>query len=290
VAKSSNYRVKLRRRREGKTDYQARKALVVSGKPRLVTRTANRNITAQILIAKSHGDEVLAAANSRELVKTYGWKAATGNIPAAYLTGYLCGLKAKAKGIKEAILDIGLVAPTKGAKIFATLSGVLDAGVEVPHSEEKIVKDRMKGEHIAKYAKSLGAGSEEYTAKFSKYNAQGVAPEKISEHVTKVKAIIADSFKTGKQVAPTIEKEAPPVKAEVPAPVKVEKVEKALEKAPAAKKAVAKKVAAKKEVPKEDAPVEKKKAPAKKTAKPKVAAKEPTAPKEKTIKKGGKKA
>lgn len=290
MAKSSNYRVKLRRRREGKTDYQARKALVVSGKPRLVTRTANRNITAQILIAKSHGDEVLAAANSRELVKTYGWKAATGNIPAAYLTGYLCGLKAKAKGIKEAILDIGLVAPTKGAKIFATLSGVLDAGVEVPHSEEKIVKDRMKGEHIAKYAKSLGAGSEEYTAKFSKYNAQGVAPEKISEHVTKVKAIIADSFKTGKQVAPTIEKEAPPVKAEVPAPVKVEKVEKALEKAPAAKKAVAKKVAAKKEVPKEDAPVEKKKAPAKKTAKPKVAAKEPTAPKEKTIKKGGKKA
>ena len=53
MAKSSNYRVKLRRRREGKTDYQARKALVVSGKPRLVTRTANRNITVQILIAKA---------------------------------------------------------------------------------------------------------------------------------------------------------------------------------------------------------------------------------------------
>ncbi len=69
MAKSSNYRVQLRRRREGKTDYQARKALVVSGKPRLVTRTANRNITVQIIIAKPHGDEVLAAANSRELVK-----------------------------------------------------------------------------------------------------------------------------------------------------------------------------------------------------------------------------
>ena len=100
---------------------------------------------------------------------------------------YLCGLKAKTNGVKEAILDIGLVAPTKGAKIFAALSGVLDAGVEVPHSEEKIVKERMKGEHIAKYAKSLGAGSEEYTAKFSKYTAQGVAPEKISEHFAKVK-------------------------------------------------------------------------------------------------------
>ena len=48
----------------------------------------------------------------------------------------------------------------------------------------------MKGEHIAKYAKSLGAGSEEYTAKFSQYTAQGVAPEKIAEHFTKVKADI----------------------------------------------------------------------------------------------------
>ena len=128
MAKSSNYRVKLRRRREGKTDYQARKSLVISGKPRLVTRGANRNITVQILTAKPNGDKVLAAANSREFVKSYGWRAATGNIPAAYLTGYLCGLKAKAKGIKEAILDIGLVAPTKGAKIFAALSGVVDAG------------------------------------------------------------------------------------------------------------------------------------------------------------------
>ncbi len=74
----------------------------------------------------------------------------------------------------------------------------MDAGVDVPHSEEKIVKERMKGEHIAKYAKSLGAGSEEYNAKFSKYTAQGVAPEKISEHFAKVKNMISESFKTGK--------------------------------------------------------------------------------------------
>lgn len=207
MAKSSNYRVKLRRRREGKTDYQARKALVISGKPRLVTRTTNKNITVQILIAKPHGDEVLAAANSRELVKNYGWKAPTGNTPAAYLTGLLCGSKAKAQGVKEAILDIGLIAPTKGAKIFAALNGVLDAGVDVPHSEEKLVKDRIKGDHIAKYAKSLGAGSEEYNAKFSKYTAQGVAPEKIPEHFNKVKAEITDSFKAGKPVTEPAPKE-----------------------------------------------------------------------------------
>jgi large subunit ribosomal protein L18 len=116
MAKGSNYRVQLRRRRAGKTDYQARKSLVISGKPRLVTRASIKNITVQVLIAKPIGDMVLAAANSRELVKNYGWKASTGNVPAAYLTGYLCGLKAKAKGVQEAILDLGLVSPTKGSK------------------------------------------------------------------------------------------------------------------------------------------------------------------------------
>ncbi len=198
MAKSSNYRVQLRRRREGKTDYQARKAFVLSGKPRLVTRFSLKNATVQIVAAKPQGDEVLAAANSRELIKNFGWKASTGNIPAAYLTGLLCGLKAKANGVEEAILDIGLISPTKGSRIFAALSGVLDAGVDVPHSEEKLVVERTKGEHIAKYGKSLGAGSEEYSAKFSKYIAKGVAPEKVAEHFTKVKADIASSFKGAK--------------------------------------------------------------------------------------------
>ncbi len=201
MAKSGNYRVQLRRRREGKTDYQSRKALVTSGKPRLVTRASLKNMTVQISIAKPNGDEVLAAASSRELAKTYGWKAPTGNVSSAYLTGYLCGLKAKAAGVTEAILDIGLVAPTKGAKVFAALSGVVDAGIEVPHSEEKIVKERMKGEHIAKYAKSLGVGSEEYNARFSKYLAQGVAPEKLPEYFTKVKGEITAAFKTAKTAA-----------------------------------------------------------------------------------------
>src|SRR5208283_4598180 len=207
MAKSGNYRVQLRRRREGKTDYQARKALVTSKKPRLVTRASLKNVTVQITMAKPHGDEILASANSRELINYYGWKAPTGNIPAAYITGLLCGLKAKAEGIEQAILDIGLISPTKGSKIFAVLSGVLDAGVDVPHSEEKIVKERMKGEHIVKYAKSLGTNSEEYTAKFSKYKAQDVAPEKITEHFNKVKAEIVASFKAGKGT--TAEKKAP---------------------------------------------------------------------------------
>lgn len=201
MAKSSNYRVQLRRRREGKTDYQARKALVISRRPRLVTRTSIRNVNAQIIVAKQKGDQVLAAANSHELIKKYGWKAPTGNIPAAYLTGLLVGLKAKAAGIDGSILDIGLITPTKGARIFAVLCGVVDAGVEVPHSEEKLNKNRLKGDHIAWYAKNLGPDSEEYNAKFSKYRAHGVAPEKVAEHFSKIRAEIVSSFK-GAKVAP----------------------------------------------------------------------------------------
>jgi large subunit ribosomal protein L18 len=294
MAKGSSYRVHLRRRREGKTDYQARKALVTSRKPRLVTRASIKNVEVQIIIAKPHGDEVLASANSRELIKSYGWRAPTGNIPASYLTGLLCGVKAKAAGINEAILDIGLVSPTKGSKIFAVLSGVVDAGVEVPHSEEKIVKERMKGEHIAKYAKSLGAGSEEYTAKFSQYSAQGVAPEKIVEHFTKVKAdiiavskgaklpeVIAAPKAAAKEKAPKAAVEAPP-KEKAPVKVKEEKPkgvtaikEKAAAKAPKAK-------ASKTKAPKAKATKEKA---AKKASE--IEAKEP---KEKVTKKGGKKA
>lgn len=195
MARGSSYRVPLRRRREGKTDYQARKALVLSGKLRLVSRSSGKNIVVQIVVAKPHGDEVLAAAHSRELKKAYGWKASTSNVPAAYLTGLLCGLKAKSKGVEEAVLDIGLVAPSKGSKVFAALGGVLDAGVAVPHDEEKLVEERVKGEHIAAYGKSLSGDSEVYSARFSKYLERKFVPEKLPEHFAKVKADIVGSFK-----------------------------------------------------------------------------------------------
>lgn len=193
MVRGSTYRVPLRRRREGKTDYQARKALVLSSKPRFVPRSTAKNIAVQIIVAKPQGDEVLAAAHSREL-KKYGWRAPTGNVPAAYLTGLLCGLKAKAIGLFEAILDIGLVSPTKGSKVFAALDGVLDAGVAVPHDEAKIVKERSEGKHIAVYGKSLGSESEVYSAKFSKYLEQKLVPENLPEHFAKVKAEIVGSF------------------------------------------------------------------------------------------------
>jgi len=197
MAKDSRYCVQLRRRREGKTDYKTRKAFVISRKPRLVVRSTLKNVIAQIIVAKPHGDEVLVSAHSREL-KKYEWKAPGGNLPSAYLTGFLCGLKAKAQGIKETILDIGLHSPSKGARVFATLKGVLDAGVHVPHSEEKLPDEkRIEGEHIAKYAESLASNPEEYQSKFSKYLEQKLPPKSLPKHFAKVKKEISAAFKSG---------------------------------------------------------------------------------------------
>lgn len=203
MAKGSGYRVHYRRRREGKTDYRARKALVLSGKPRLVVRPSLKNMIVQMVAAKPSGDVVLVSANSRELVKNYGWKAPTGNLPSAYLTGYLCGLQVKSGGFEEANLDIGLNMPSKGARIFAALKGVLDAGIAVPHSEEKLPDEkRLQGEHIAKYAKSLASDQEKYPSAFSEYLKQKLSPEDLPKHFAEVKKAIDAKFKHGgKEVA-----------------------------------------------------------------------------------------
>lgn len=206
----SRYRVPLRRRREKKTDFQARKGFVVSGRPRLVARSSLKNTMAQIIVAKPHGDEVLASAHTRELVKAYGWKAATGNVPAAYLTGLLCGLKAKKNNVSEAILDLGLVSPTKGSKVFATMSGVVDAGVEIPHDPEKIIKERTRGDHIQEYGEILGE-TEEYAPKFSTYLAKGLSPDRFSDHFVEVRNAILTAFG-----APVPKAEPKPVKAKKP--------------------------------------------------------------------------
>ena len=198
MAKNSRYCVPFRRRREGKTDYKARKALLLSGKPRLVARCSINNVSAQIVVAKPTGDEVVVSAQSKEVARKYGWKAPKGNIPAAYLTGFLCGLKAKSHGIEEAILDIGLYPPSKGARVFAVLKGVLDAEVNVPHSEEKLPDEkRIEGEHIAKYAQNLASDAEEYQSRFSDYLKEKTPPENLPKHVAQVKTDIMKSFKSG---------------------------------------------------------------------------------------------
>ena len=195
MGKGPSYSLPLRRRREGRTDYRLRKALVVSNLPRLVVRKSLNGFSVQLVEAKLNGDQVVVSANSKELKKKYGWKACGGSISAAYLTGLLCGLKALTKNVKNAVLDIGLHSPTKGAAVFAALKGALDAGIEISHSEEKLPNEsRIKGEHIAKYAKQLSVNSESYQKQFSDYIKQNFSPENIEKHFDEIKTKILVAF------------------------------------------------------------------------------------------------
>ena len=185
------YRVPFRRRREMKTDYQQRKRLLKSGKIRFVARPSNRQVLVQFVESKSGGDRTFTQTRSSDL-KKYGWQITTSNLPAAYLTGYLAGKRALKLKIKEAILDIGIHTPNPGTKIFATLKGVVDAGVEIPCNEKMLPsEDRIKGEHIKSYAKLLAKeDKEKYNKHFSKYIEANVKPEDVPNIFKETKAKI----------------------------------------------------------------------------------------------------
>jgi large subunit ribosomal protein L18 len=191
MAKNASYRVQFRRRREGKTDYKARKALVMSRLPRVVTRASLKHINVQVIEATPTGDKVVASANSQEL-KKHKWHAACGNIPSAYLTGLLCGVRAADKGVNKAVADIGLHQPIKGARVFASLKGFVDTGVEVPHSVEKLPDEkRLVGQHIADYAKNMASSDTQlYEKTFSEYLKNNLSPEKIPEYFNAAKESI----------------------------------------------------------------------------------------------------
>jgi len=196
MTEGPRYCVPFRRRREGKTDYKLRRALVSSGLPRLVARGALRHMIVQIVKAKATGDEVIVSAHSRELAKTFGWKGYCGNVPAAYLTGFLCGFRAVADGVKKAILDIGLQSPTRSSRNFAVLKGVLDAGVSVAHDNEMLPDEkRTQGQHIVNYAKELSSNPEAYQYRFSNYLSKQIRPEQFAEHFASTKERILSSFK-----------------------------------------------------------------------------------------------
>ena len=193
MADSPRYALPYRRRREGKTDYKLRRALVKSGKPRAVVRLTNQYVNVQITDATITGDLVRASASSREL-PSLGWKGALGNLPAAYLTGALAARRATAKGIKEAILDIGLKGATKGSKLFATLKGLADAGLTVPHSSERLPPlDRIGGSHIATYAKSLAGEPDLYKKRFSAYLRRGLKPEDLFGHFEEIRKAVTST-------------------------------------------------------------------------------------------------
>lgn len=164
------FQVKYKRRRDGKTDYYARKRLIIQDKNkyntpkyRLIVRFSNTRVTTQIAYARIEGDVVIAAAYSSEL-PNYGVKVGLANYAAAYATGLLLARRLLKKlkldtiyagtkdvtgaefnvedvdgqpGAFQCFLDVGLKRTTTGAKLFGALKGAVDGGLSVPHSTKR---------------------------------------------------------------------------------------------------------------------------------------------------------
>jgi len=166
------FQVKYKRRREGKTDYYARKRLVAQDKNkfatpkyRFVVRFTNKDIICQVISSTLKGDLTHCAAYAHELPR-YGLKVGLTNYSAAYCVGLLCARRLLKKydldgtfeGTPEvtaefedcyvhgndeernafhALLDVGLKRTTLGSKIFSAMKGAFDGGLEIPHGEKK---------------------------------------------------------------------------------------------------------------------------------------------------------
>jgi len=161
------YQVQKRRRREGKTDFQARRKMIRQDKNkynnrkyRLIVRFTNTKVVCQVAYATMTGDKIVCQATSAELTK-FGIPMGHKNYAAAYCTGLLIarrtlktfGQSDMIKGketidgeeyhIEEeetekrpfkCILDVGMQRTTVGARMWGALKGAADGGLHVPHS------------------------------------------------------------------------------------------------------------------------------------------------------------
>jgi len=170
------FQVKYKRRRECKTDYYARRRLIIQDKNkyktpkyRLCVRFSNKDITCQIFSADMTHDVCLASAYSHEL-KRYGITLGLTNYAAAYCTGLLLARRVNTKlnldyegqtevdgedfnvevdvGGKapfKALLDVGLKRTTTGARLFGAMKGACDGGLDVPHNDRRFPGTKKNG-------------------------------------------------------------------------------------------------------------------------------------------------
>jgi len=173
------FQVKFKRRRQAKTDYYARKRLIIQDKNkyktpkyRFVVRFSNRDCTCQIFSADMTHDVCFAAAYSHEL-RRYGVKSGFNNYAAAYCTGLLLARRVNQKlGLEytgnatidgsdyhveadpdgkapfKALLDVGLRRTTTGAKLFGALKGACDGGLDIPHNDRRFPGTKKEGDEI----------------------------------------------------------------------------------------------------------------------------------------------
>jgi len=177
------FAVKYKRRRQTRTDYYARRRLVIQEKNkyntpkyRLIVRFSNKDIVTQIAYARIEGDVIMESAYAHELPK-YGVKVGLTNYAAAYCTGLLLarrilkklGLDSLYQGAEEvdgdefhvedidgerrafrAYLDVGLARTSTGARLFGVMKGAVDGGIDVPHKTKRFPGyDKESGEFSA---------------------------------------------------------------------------------------------------------------------------------------------
>jgi large subunit ribosomal protein L18 len=184
----STRRVPHRRRREQRTDYKLRFEMLKSGKPRLVIRKSASNVVCQIIKHERKGDKTVLTVSASDLRKA-GWKAHCGSIPASYLTGLICGKRAREHKVSEAIADLGIQMSTKGAVVYAAVKGALDGGLKIPHSEDILPPtDRVSGKHVEQFAKKLRSENPgQYKKQFAVYVKAKFDPETLSKHFEEIK-------------------------------------------------------------------------------------------------------
>merc|ERR1712242_10330 len=174
---SKRYQTKLRRRRQGKTDYYARKRLTVNDKDkydskkyRFVVRRTNKRVICSVIYSTIEGDKTMCTADSKELAR-YGVSRGLTNYAAAYATGLLLArrlLQQKEMGDMykgnqkvdgsyycvqdemgdrrpfKAYLDVGLVRTTTGNRVFGAMKGACDGGLYIPHNEKRFPGHRWQ--------------------------------------------------------------------------------------------------------------------------------------------------
>ena len=140
--KGTRRRSVFRRRESGQTDYHRRLKLLRGKKARAVVRVSNTRVTCQMVNWSAGGDLVLATVTGSDLAKKFDW-------PEDF-SGFALGKAAMAQGCTDAVLDIGLAGSTPGSRVFSALKGMVDAGMDIPHSDSVLPEDnRINGEHIS---------------------------------------------------------------------------------------------------------------------------------------------
>jgi len=176
------FQVKFKRRRQCKTDYVARTAMITQDKNkyktpkyRFVVRITNKDVICQVFSSDLTHDVCLASAYSHELAR-YNHALGLTNYAAAYCTGLLLARRVNVKyGLDKeyegnttidgadynveagpekapfkAVLDVGLTRTTTGARIFGALKGACDGGIDIPHKDRRFPgSKREEGEWVA---------------------------------------------------------------------------------------------------------------------------------------------